>query len=148
MLISQLGTGLQSTDSYWLLSIYLSLPTCWLWFCCELDINLFGFRWNYTETIIFILHSSGESMSKLIWVLPHHHCVCVSTVHVLYMYMYTKYFQEFCENNHRHITQVGFEPTALAMLEQYWVYSANTRCYLYITRMWNWDTLFYPSFTI
>ena len=30
----------------------------------------------------------------------------------------TQYLPEFCEKNHRHITQVGFEPTTFAILEQ------------------------------
>ena len=42
-------------------------------------------------------------------VLPIHRCVIA---------LYTRFFPDFCEKNHMHITRVGFEPRPFAILEQ------------------------------
>ena len=39
-------------------------------------------------------------------------------IHTDELALYTQYFPESCEQNHRHITRVGFQPTTFVTLEQ------------------------------
>ena len=53
-----------------------------------------------SDILIDVKFTSGDKEQSF-WFLPIHRCVLA---------LYTQYFPESCEQNHRHITRVGFEP--------------------------------------
>ena len=72
----------------------------------------------------------GSSMSVMVilfpWILIYVPWIVYNLYFHIYVWfypytllaLYTQYLHKLCEQNHRHITRVGFEPTTLAILEQ------------------------------